>query len=165
MTRLIALAMCLSSIGCSTSALPAPPPGDGGAPDANDASTDSPGSIPALKTCGEGDDGQACAEGHGVCSPVPGDGGVPLGHKCQCLGCLATGECVAGTSAKACGWVGKACVECEGDDVCVAGSCRPPCMLPGDAGPGEDGTVCVVSDGGGLFDGGLGACVEGACWP
>jgi hypothetical protein len=91
-------------------------------------------------------------------------GGRPDGGVAACTsGCTAGGECLAGTSAAACGADGDACQACGGGDVCLAGECVTP--EPAGCGPANcdgccDGDVCLSGTSGGACGDDGEACLD-----
>jgi hypothetical protein len=85
------------------------------------------GGLVALTGCG--DDGSPVSDGgfvwpDGVSYPDYASGTCSPG---ACSGCCdATGLCVSGTSATACGFSGMTCQVCQSTETCKMGTCAPP---------------------------------------
>lgn len=83
--------------------------------------------------------------------PPGTDAGPPTGMdagQASCGGCLdATGACVDGDVAEACGAGGASCAVCDGGEMCVDGLCEaPPSCSPATCAGCCDGDTCLDGD-------------------
>ena len=89
----------------------------------------------------------------------------PTKPKClpsNCAGCCdAKGECVALTSAQACGSRASACVACASDQICLGGFCSGTGFGGGSGGGTGGGVTGGGTGGGGAIGGGAGGVTGG----